>query len=152
MIRGKRKMITKEIQEALAETSILLDNVETEIVETIPISVREFIKTNASVTTFKYDVKVPLAEQKLMPETKGIIAFLYKEYICDENEKQQFMEQYIKFVRGKEQEKKAFDAEAIFGRELKEELVQKTDMQLSKQTWYEKIIRMLRKVFIRTKK
>ena len=82
-------MITKEIQEALAEVDILLDNIEVQILETIPIDVRNFIKRNALATsTFRYDVSKALAEQKLMPETKGIISFLYKEYICDENEKQ----------------------------------------------------------------
>ena len=142
-------MITKEIQEALAEVDILLDNIEVQILETIPIDVRNFIKRNALATsTFRYDVSKALAEQKLMPETKGIISFLYKEYICDENEKQEFMEQYFKFINDKDQEKVGFDAETMFGQGLKKELVEKLDMPVVKQTWYEKVIGILKKFLL----
>ena len=141
-------MITKELQDAFVEINTILNNLEVELVNKIPLDIRNFLKTNMSSThKFNYDAKIPLIHQELKPETKGIIAFLYKEYICDENEKQEFIEKYSQYINNIEQQKLDFNAEELFKNNVKNYDIPKANMPTIKEKWYVRIINMLKSVF-----
>lgn len=77
--------VSCEIEEVLAHT-------KKELVQKIPNNVREFFLENSkNVTDYraKYNADLPLEEQNLLQETKGILTLFYKDYWCTEEEKLQ---------------------------------------------------------------
>ena len=102
----KSIMITKELSEAAVEMNYIFDNMSAEVLKKIPKSFRQFFKEIESKKyIFKYDKSKKLAEQKLLPETKGIIALMYRDYLCNEIEKQKYNE-YCKKILEEEERKK----------------------------------------------
>ena len=86
-------MITKELSEAAVEVNCILRNSTTGIIKKIPL---EFIKLLKSMESedykFEYDRTKTLEEQNLKPETRGLIAYIYQEYICNKEERDRYSE------------------------------------------------------------
>ena len=81
-------MVSKELAEAAVEINVILENTSPEIVNKIPQKFINFLKEISSITyTFKYDNSKSLEEQDIKPKTKGLIALIYKDYLCDPLEK-----------------------------------------------------------------
>lgn len=97
----------QEINEAAVEINSIFDNMSTEVLNKIPLKIRNFFKNNASNTySFEYDTTKSLNEQNIKDKTRGIIAFLYRDYICDDFEKKEYSEIYTEFLNKKEEEKR----------------------------------------------
>ena len=81
-------MVEKELSEAAVEFNCILNYISEDIKKKIPDKFLNFLKDIQSQTyTFKYDISKKLNEQNLKPITRGLIALVYRDYICDENEK-----------------------------------------------------------------
>lgn len=92
-------MISKELSETAAELNAILDNTSIEVVKKIPKKFLRFMKENASITyKFEYDKTKTLEEQNIKPKTKGLIALIYKDYLCNESEKQQYLNNIEKIL------------------------------------------------------
>ncbi len=99
-------MITKELSEAAVEINSIFDNMTTETLKQIPKNFRDFFKKISSETySFQYDKSKSLDEQQLLPKTKGLLALIYRDYLCDEIEKQKYIENCNKVLETIEQQK-----------------------------------------------
>lgn len=99
-------MVTKELREAAVEINSIFENMSIDLLNKIPQNFREFFNKIASkVYKFQYDKRVRLNEQKLLPKTKGILAFIYRDYLCDEIEKENYNKEYNRVLMLKEIEK-----------------------------------------------
>ena len=88
-------MVTKELSEAAVEFNCILEYTSEELKNKIPQKFLDFLKNIQSQTyKFEYDKTKKLNEQNLKSKTRGLIALVYQDYICNENEK----EEYIKKI------------------------------------------------------
>ena len=98
-------MVTKELSEAAVEFNCILNNASPEIIKKIPKSFIGFMKNIASTTyKFDYDKSKKLNEQTLKPETRGLISLVYSDYICNDKEKEEYINKCQNHLRIKEQE------------------------------------------------
>ena len=103
-------MVSREFTQAAVEINSIFENMSDDILSKIPVKIRNFFKEVASKDyIFNYDNSKSLDEQKILPKTKGILALLYRDYICDENDKAEFYEAYNELKNIKEKEKYDFD-------------------------------------------
>lgn len=109
-------MVTKELREAAVEINSIFENMSIDLLNKIPQNFREFFNKIASKDyKFQYDKRVRLNEQKLLPKTKGILAFIYRDYLCDEIEKKKYNKEYNRVLMLKEIEKQEkYNANDIF--------------------------------------
>lgn len=97
----------QEINEVAVEINSIFNNMSIDILNKIPLKIRNFFKNNASSTySFEYDKTKSLNEQHIKDKTRGIIALLYRDYICDDIERKEYNEIYTEFLNKKEEEKR----------------------------------------------
>ena len=100
-------MVTKELSEAAVEFNCILKNASREVREKIPSEFITFLKSIESKTyKFKYDKRKSLKEQELKLETRGLIALVYQDYLCDEEKKKQYLKKCSERMLKKELEKR----------------------------------------------
>ena len=106
----------QEISEVAVEINSIFSNMSIDILNKIPLKIRDFFKNNASNTyRFEYDKTKRLNEQNIKDKTRGIIALLYRDYICDDDERKEYNDIYTKFLNEKENEKRAlYNPDNIF--------------------------------------
>lgn len=99
-------MITKELSEAAVEINSIFENMSTDLLNKIPKSFKEFFTEIASKDyKFEYDKKISLSEQKLLPKTKGILAIIYRDYLCNDIEREKYKKECNRVMLLKEKEK-----------------------------------------------
>lgn len=150
-------MISKELSEAAVELNAILDNTSIEVVKKIPKKFLQFMKENASITyKFEYDKTKTLEEQNIKPKTKGLIALIYKDYLCNESEKQQYLNNIEKILNNIEIEKREkYNPDNVFKNIKKEQRDLNTDevighnlpIQIKKDNIFTKIISFIKKLF-----
>lgn len=150
-------MISKELSEASVELNAILDNTSIELVNKIPKKFLQFMKENASITyKFEYDKTKTLEEQNIKPKTKGLIALIYKDYLCNESEKQQYLNNIEKILNNIEIEKREkYNPDNVFKNIKKEQRNLNTDevigpnlpIQIKKDNIFTKIISFIKKLF-----
>lgn len=109
-------MVTKELSEAAVEINSIFENMSMDLLNKIPLNFRKFMNEIASKDyKFEYDKTMNLNKQKLLPRTKGIIALIYRDYLCDEEEKENYNKEYNRILVLKEQEKQEkYNADNLF--------------------------------------
>ncbi len=146
-------MITKELSEAAVEVNCILRNSTTDIIQKIPLKFIKLLKTMESKSyKFEYDKTKTLNEQNLKPETRGLIALIYQEYICNEEEKKIYSEKCNAYYRQKEILKrqmynpdKVFDKNNETLKKAEIELLEDTQiLEVSKESIWQKIIRTIK--------
>ena len=86
-------MVTKDLSEAAVEFKSILENCSDDIVNKIPTNFLKFIDKIASKTyKFNYDKTKSLIEQNLKSETRGLIALVYQDYICTDEERKEYIQ------------------------------------------------------------
>lgn len=81
---------TKEYSEAVSEVLELLQMSDEGIISKIPLEVIQQMNKNKSKTyKSKFDETKPITESDLSEKAKAILAFLYRDYICSEEEKEE---------------------------------------------------------------
>lgn len=133
-----------EVEEVLAHT-------QQELVEKIPSNVRKFFIDNSKdVVEYeaKYNIELPLKEQKLLEETKAILTLFYRDYWCtpkekvelekilDENEKK-----YQEELREKYNPDVFTNNSKIIKETIKEETMPAIIIELK---WYQKIFEKIK--------
>lgn len=145
-------MITKELTETATEINIIFENLSNDILNKIPMSIRENFKKIASPSySFEYDKNKTLAEQELKPKTKGVIALLYRDYVCDEYEKKEFMREYNLFLDKQEQTKREkYKPDELF-KALKSETLDNEVLPVlyEENKWYTKILNIFKRIFFK---
>ena len=122
-------MVTKELSEAAVEFNCILSNASPEIIKKIPKSFINFMKDIASTTyKFDYDKSKKLNEQTLKLETRGLISLVYSDYICNDKEKEEYINKCQNYLKIKEQEaREKYNPDKLFkNSKLKTKKLEKT--------------------------
>ena len=102
-------MVTKELSEAAVEINSIFENMSVDLLNKIPKKFKIFfIRIASKDYKFEYNKTISLNEQKLLPQTKGILALIYRDYLCDEIEKENYNKEYNRVLMLKEHEKQDF--------------------------------------------
>lgn len=109
-------MITKNLSESAVEINCIFENMPKELLDKIPTKLQNLFKEIASKDyKFEYDTNKKLNEQNIQEKTKGIIALIYKDYICNEAEQKEYINEYKKFLEIEEQiQKEKYNQNTIF--------------------------------------
>lgn len=119
-------MVSKELSESATELNEILENMSPELVNKIPKKFIAYLKNIASKTyQFEYDKTKTLKEQNIKPKTKGLLALIYKDFLCDEQEKQEYINHVSKILNDIEQEKRErYNPDNIFKTHNQEQKIQ----------------------------
>ena len=100
-------MVTKELSEAAVEFNSILEYTSEDLKNKIPKKFLDFLQSIQSKTyKFEYDKTKKLDEQKLKPKTRGLIALVYQDYICNEDEKEEYIQKSQKIISQIEESKR----------------------------------------------
>lgn len=152
-------MVTKEFAEASAEINEILKYMPKEEVEKIPSKLREFFKEVASkdyVTNINPDL--PLDKQQIKEKTKDIIALIYRNYWCSEEERKELDQKLIENDRKFEEElREKYNPDNIFKNnvtttkkeesEVKEEKIEQSLVPQETGKWYQRFLDMVKRWF-----
>lgn len=152
-------MVTKEFAEASAEINEILKYMPKEEVEKIPSKLREFFKEVASkdyVTNINPDL--PLDKQQIKEKTKDIIALIYRNYWCTEEERKELDQKLIENDRKFEEElREKYNPDNIFKNnvtttkkeepEEKEEKIEQSLVVQETEKWYQRFLNMIKRWF-----
>lgn len=99
-------MVTQDLSEVAVEFNSILKNTSKDITKKIPNRFKAFFKSIESPEyIFEYDKRKSLNEQELKSETKGLIALVYQEYICEGKEKESYKQYCSEVLRQHEESK-----------------------------------------------
>lgn len=106
----------QDLSEVAVEINSIFDNMSLVLLNKIPTQIQIFFRKVASSTyKFTYDTTKSLNEQNIKDKTRGVIAFLYRNYICNEDEKRAYNNIYFNYLNAKEEEKrKLYNPDTIF--------------------------------------
>ena len=100
-------MVTKELSEAAVEFNSILEYTSEDLKNKIPKKFLDFLQSIQSETyKFEYDKTKKLDEQKLKPKTRGLIALVYQDYICNDAEKEEYIQKSQKIIQQIEESKR----------------------------------------------
>ena len=143
--------MTKELSEAAVELNEILKNTSPDVVEKIPKKFIEFIKENASTTyQFEYDKTKSLEEQNIKPKTRGLIALIYKDFLCSKEEKQEYMKNVSRMLEEIEQEKREkYNPDNIFKNKKATQIEENDNLPeiIKKETFFKRLIKNIKKLF-----
>lgn len=116
-------MVTKELSEAAVELNSIFDNMDDTLLKKIPKKFRNWFKEIASKEyKFEYDKNKKLNEQQISKETRGLLALIYKDYICDKEEKEAYIKKCNTILKQIDDEKREkYSPEKIFEKNKKDE-------------------------------
>lgn len=152
-------MVTKEFAEASAEINEILKYMPKEEVEKIPSKLREFFKEVSSkdyVTNI--NPNMPLDKQQIKEKTKDIIALIYRNYWCSEEERKELDQKLIENDKKFEEElREKYNPDNIFKNnvtttkkeesEVKEEKIEQSLVVQETEKWYQRFLNMIKRWF-----
>lgn len=152
-------MVTKEFAEASAEINEILKYMPDEEIEKIPSKLREFFREAAIkdyVTNINPDL--PLDRQQIKEKTKYIIALIYRNYWCSEEERKELDQKLIENDRKFEEElREKYNPDNIFKNnitttkkeepEIKEEKIEQSLVVQETEKWYQRFLDMVKRWF-----
>lgn len=138
----------EDINKALAEVSDIILHFNYNIIKKIPIKFINFIEENKDQNYIaNIDYSISINEQKLLPETREILAIIYRDYLADEKERQEIInksKQYEKALREK------YNSENLLKKEEKENTnnIKNEDRKLEvyKESIFSKFIKFMKKL------
>ena len=147
--------ITKNTRIAYAEIDSFIEILPKVEKEKIRAKLKQYFKEEKDKETIKkLAVDIPLEEQNLQEETWNLIAIIYLKYLCeDENEKKKLEEIYAKNEeKYREQIKEKYSPEKIFKdrgkkQQLEQEKVQNLPIEVKKESFIQKIIKFINRIF-----
>ena len=151
-------MSKQDIYKAFAEVNDIVMNSEESIQQKIPYKLKKIFKDNADINyniTINYSKNIN--EQQLLPETRDILAMIYRDYLCSEQEKKFLIEKQIEYDK-KVQEK--YDITKILEQRASNDEVNYNVNQNSQEKaltcidnkkWYQKIWIHIKKIFKKDK-
>lgn len=152
-------MVTKEFAEASAEINEIFKYLPKEEVEKIPSKLREFFKEVSSkdyVTNI--NPNIPLDKQQIKEKTKDIIALIYRNYWCSEEERKELDQKLIENDKKFEDElREKYNPDNIFKNnvtttkkeepEIKEEKIEQSLVPQETGKWYQRFLDMVKRWF-----
>lgn len=145
-------MINKDLSNAAVEINSIFENMSLDLLNKIPKNFRNFFTQIASKNyKFEYDKTKKLNEQNLLPKTKGIVALIYRDYLCSNLEKEDYIKEYNKILMLNEQEKrKKYNSNDIFPAKTTEQISATTEIlpiEYNKKSLFKKIVEKIKSIF-----
>ena len=147
-------MVTKDISEAAKEINEILKYIPEEEVNKIPVKLREFFKEIESKNyVVNINPNILLENQDLKEETKDIIALIYRNYWCSEEEKKELDQKLIENdKRFEEKLREKYNPDNIFKNNVsseKEEIKDQSLVVTNTEKWYKKFLNFIKSIFIK---
>lgn len=145
-------MSNDKYTKALAELKVILENSEDTIIEKIPKKFIIFIEDNYD-RNYSCNIKsdIPINDQNILDETKYLMALVYRSYLCDESEKQE----YDKILRKNEEnyQKKLherYDTDIFNNRKQETKIKENTSLPIviKKENIFKRVINIIKRIFI----
>lgn len=131
-------------RQALTETSEVIKFMSEELVKKIPKDILSLIEVNKD-ENYKVNIlpNVPIYEQNIKKETQGILAVLYREYLCDENECKRLQKEEKEYFERK------YSVDKLFENRKKTKEIESNNeiVVVKKENIIEKLIKAIRKFF-----
>ena len=141
-------MNKSKIYMAFAEVDDIIMHTEQEIQIKIPNKLKKIFKDNKDLDyVVKIDYSKDINEQELLLETREIIALIYRDYLCSQEEKNQLIEEHNRIQ--KEIEEK-YDITKIFEQRNNKNTPSTENllpMKIDEIKWYQKIINKIKSFF-----
>ena len=151
-------MVTKEMQIAAKEMNILLENiVPNEYVLKIPQKFRDFLKEiEDEEYIFNIDLEKSIDEQDITEKTKDLITVIYRNYWCNEEEREKIDRILTENEREYQEElRKKYNPDDIFKKPKEEETVSSENLSLIEykpNTIFDKIKEFIKNLFKKLQK
>lgn len=85
-------MITLQDRRTFADVSIIIKMMSKNMQEKINPNFIKLIEDNKDTEYISYiDSNIPLKKQKLSPDTKALLALIYRDYLCSEDERKNLL-------------------------------------------------------------
>ena len=145
-------MISIELSEAAVEFNCIIENSSEEVIKKIPAKFLDVLKSIESNTyKFEYDRSKSLNEQRLKKETRGLIALVYQDYICNDEERKEYIEKCKVIIEENENiKRKKYNPNDIFKKtDNKQEVFNKekplNNITEYKESIWQKILKLIKK-------
>ena len=135
-----------DIRKAMAEVNTVLKYSSVDIKNRVPTNFIELLEKYQDDTyKLEIDVNKNLNEQNLMPETKEILALIYRDYLCDSTEREKLIEnnkKKLEIINSK------YDIENVFEKKREKRITPKEQYPVKIQKkWYKKLFSFFMKIF-----
>ena len=148
----KNNIVSREYSIAATEILDVLEHLPKRIVGKIPTKFMEFLK---SVSDSDYEVKIDyskgLDKIELQDKSKALLAMIYRNYLCTEQERKEFDEILLENERKYQEElRRKYNPDNIFKKEEEKIEVLEGNTQLieyKESKWYHKILDKIKKFF-----
>ncbi len=106
----------------MSEVACIIDQSDAEYRSKIPKKFLEFVKSHADASYQpQFDVNVEIKDLNIRKGTKGVLAFIYRQYICDDEQRLAFDKMLRENDNKKEEELKAkYNVDNMFGEKKQE--------------------------------
>ena len=142
----------ENIYKAFSEVDTILEYSSEEIRNKVPNNFKKLIKNNKDVDyKLVLDEKKPLNEQKLLIETREILALIYRDYLCSEDERKELI---IANNQKLEEINEKYDIQNIFEQRKNKVSIDNRNEEMlpiaiNEEIWYKKIFNFIKKLFKR---
>lgn len=141
-------------EKAFAEIDDILNMMPVQLTNKIPINFRNMISAKKSVD-YKPNITEPFEEQELMEETIIILGLIYRDFLCDEEERKKLKAQDAEKAKEIEEElRQKYNPDNLFNKKKEEISKQESKMELivvSEERWYKRIFNFIKNIFKREK-
>jgi len=150
-------MVTKEMQVAAKEMNILLENiVPNEYILKIPQKFRDFLKKiEDKEHSFNLDLEKEIDEQNITEKTKDLITVIYRNYWCNEEEREKIDRILTENEREYQEElRKKYNPDDIFKKQKEVNNVSSENLSLIEykpNTIFDKIKNFIKNIFKKLK-
>ncbi len=137
----------ENIRKAFAEVNDILKHSKKEIQDKIPKNVNTLIENNIDTNyDIKIDYSISINKQTLLPETRDILAMIYMDYLCKEEEKFELINKNNQYRKNNEQK---YDIIRIFKQRQQDNIIEDTkqlQVDVKSNTWYKNIVIFIKKI------
>lgn len=143
--------ITKEHKMAYTEVVEVLKYVPKKDINKIPKDILKYYMDNMDTTyNFKIDDNKQFEQQNLSEKAKIVLAILFRDYWATKEQKEKIKEQEKRDLYKLELEKQEkYKCDNIFkARKIEESEETKTLLEYKKETWYNKFIQFMKRLFM----
>ena len=137
-------------RQALFEVYVILENTDEDIKNKIPKKFTDFIKENMDVNhKFVLQQGKELVNQDLMLETKQILALIYRDYMCTQEERKKLLlQEKEKRIKKENQNRKKYNVDFEKSKNNKENKnIETLLVEKSQEKWYRKLISKILDLF-----
>lgn len=152
----KDKNMSNSINQAFTEVYDIIIHMEDELIQKIPQDFLNIIKSNRDLSwDLNIDYNESINTQEILHETRIILSLIYRDYICNSEERNQLLKkEKIEIQREEEILSKKYEIDFKTRKEKNKQMneIQKEEknvyiQEIKQEKWYEKIINKILKIF-----